>query len=77
LDAHRGYTGQSRSRHPSHSLNTKALVTVDHGGIPADQRDPAEVIAQALARQTDPTLAARSDPWTLDRRLLPARLWVH
>ena len=69
LDAYRGYTGQSRSRQPTHTWNTKPLVTVDHGGILADQRDPAEVVAQALARQPDPTLAARSDPWTLDRQL--------
>jgi conjugative relaxase-like TrwC/TraI family protein len=69
LDAYRGYTGQSRSHQPTHTWNTKQLVTVDHGGILADQRDPAEVVAQALARQPDPTLAARSDPWTVDRQL--------
>ncbi|MHB1533181.1 MAG: MobF family relaxase [Acidimicrobiales bacterium] len=69
LDAYRGYTGQSRSRQPTHTWNTKPLVVVDHGGILADQRDPAEVVAQALTRQPDPTLAARSDPWTLDRQL--------
>ena len=69
LDAYRGYTGQSRSRQPTHTWNTKPLVTVDYGGILADQRDPAEVVAHALARQPDPTLAARSDPWTLDRQL--------
>ena len=43
LDAYRGYTGQSRSRQPTHTWNTRQLVTVDHGGILADQRDPAEV----------------------------------
>ena len=69
LDAYRGYTGQSRSRQPTHTWNTKQLVAIDHGGILADQRDPAEVVAQALARQPDPSLAARSDPWTLDRQL--------
>ncbi len=69
LDSHRGYTGQSRSRQPTHTWNTKPLVSVDYGGILADQRDPAEVVAHALARQPDPTLAARSDPWTLDRQL--------
>ena len=69
LDIYRGYTGQSRSRQPTHTWNTQALVAVDYGGILADQRDPAEVVAQALARQPDPTLAARSDPWTMDRRL--------
>ena len=69
LDAYRGYTGQSRSCQPTHTWNTTQLVSVDYGGILADQRYPAEVVAQALARQPDPTLAARSDPWTLDRRL--------
>jgi conjugative relaxase-like TrwC/TraI family protein len=69
MDAYRGYTGQSRSRQPTHTWNTKPLVAVDHGGILADQRDAAEVVAQALARQPDPTLAARSDPWTVDRQL--------
>ena len=69
LDAYRGYTGQSRSRYPTHTWNTKQLVTVDYGGILADQRDAAELVAQALARQPDPSLAARSDPWTLDRQL--------
>jgi hypothetical protein len=69
LDAYRGYTGQSRSRQPTHTWNTKRLVAVDHGGILADQRDATEMVAQALARQPDPTLAARSDPWTVDRRL--------
>jgi hypothetical protein len=69
LDGYRGYTGQSRSRQPTHTWNTKQLVPVDHGGMLADQRDAAEVVAQALARQPDPTLAARSDPWTVDRQL--------
>ena len=69
LDAYRGYTGQSRSRQPTHTWNTRQLVTVDHGGILADQRDSAEVVADALARQPDPTMAARSDPWTIDRQL--------
>jgi conjugative relaxase-like TrwC/TraI family protein len=69
LDAYRGYTGQSRSRQPTHTWNTKPLVPVDHGGMLADQRDAGEVVAKALARQPDPTLAARSDPWTVDRQL--------
>jgi hypothetical protein len=45
------------------------VAVVDHGGILADQRDAAEQVANALARQPDPSLAARSDPWTLDRQL--------
>jgi conjugative relaxase-like TrwC/TraI family protein len=69
LDAYRGYTGQSRSRQPTHTWNTTRVAVVDHGGVLADQRDGAEQVADALARQPDPTLAARSDPWTLDRQL--------
>ena len=69
LDAYRGYTGQSRSKHPTHTWNTKQLVAVDYGGILADQRDAAEAVAHTLARQPDPTLAARSDPWTIDRQV--------
>ena len=69
LDAYRGYTGQSRSRRPTHTWNTTRIGVVDHGGILADQRDGAEQTADALARQPDPTLAARNDPWVLDRRL--------
>jgi conjugative relaxase-like TrwC/TraI family protein len=69
LDAYRGYTGQSRSRQPTHTWNTTRVAVVDHGGILADQRDGTEQVANALARQPDPSLAARSDPWTLDREL--------
>lgn len=69
LDAYRGYTGQSRSRQPAHTWNTARVAPADHGGGLADRRSPAELVAQALARQADPTLAARSDPWVLDRRL--------
>ncbi len=68
LDAYRGYTGQSRSRRPTHTWNT-ARVVADHGGALADQRDGAEQVADALGRQPDPSMAARSDPWVVDRRL--------
>jgi conjugative relaxase-like TrwC/TraI family protein len=69
LDAYRGYTGQSRSRQPTQTWNSRQLLTVDHGGILADQRDATEVVAEALARQPDLTLAAQDDPWTVDRQL--------
>ena len=69
LDAYRGYTGQSRSRQPTHTWNTARVAVVDHGGALADQRDAAEQVAGALARRPDPSLAARSDPWVLDRQL--------
>jgi hypothetical protein len=68
LDAYRGYTGQSRSRRPTHTWNT-ARVVVDHGGALADKRDGAEQVADALGRQPDPSMAARSDPWVVDRDL--------
>ncbi len=68
LDAYRGYTGQSRSRQPTHTWNT-ARVVADHGGALADQRDGAEQVADALSRQPDPSMAARSDPWVVDRQL--------
>jgi hypothetical protein len=44
-------------------------MVVDHGGILADQRDGAEQVADALGRQPDPSMAARSDPWVVDRQL--------
>ena len=69
LDAYRGYTGQSRSRRPTHTWNITKIAVVDHGGTLADRRDAGEQVADALARQPDPSLAARSDPWTLDRQL--------
>ena len=69
LDAYRGYTGQSRSRQPTHTWNTARVAVVDHGGALADQRDGAEQVAGALARRPDPSLAARSDPWVLDSQL--------
>jgi conjugative relaxase-like TrwC/TraI family protein len=69
LDAYRGYTGQSRSRRPTHTWNTTQVAVVDHGGILAEHRDGAEQVADALSRQPDPSLAARNDPWVLDRQL--------
>ncbi|HTW10614.1 MAG TPA: MobF family relaxase [Acidimicrobiales bacterium] len=69
LDAYRGYTGQSRSRQPTHTWNTARLVPADHGGALAEQRGPAELVAEALGREPERTLAARSDPWVLDRQL--------
>jgi conjugative relaxase-like TrwC/TraI family protein len=69
LDAYRGYSGQSRSCQPTHTWNTARLVPADQGGALAERRGPADLVADALARQPDPTLAARSDPWVLDRQL--------
>ncbi len=69
LDGFRGYTGQSRSRQPTHTWNTLAAVTTDHGGLVADERTATERVVAALAREPDPTMAARSDPWPRDRQL--------
>jgi conjugative relaxase-like TrwC/TraI family protein len=69
LDAYRGYTGQSRSRQPTHTWNTVALDDGDHGGRLADRRTPAQQVAAALTRNPDTTMAAPDDPWRLDRQL--------
>ena len=69
LDAFRGYTGQSRSREPTHTWNTVRVAVIDHGGVLADRRGAAQQVAGALGRQPDPSLAARSDPWVLDRQI--------
>ncbi len=69
LDAYRGYTGQSRSRHPTRTWNTTGIDDGDHGGRLADRRTGAEQVAAALARLPDTTMAAADDPWRLDRHL--------
>jgi hypothetical protein len=70
LDAFRGYAGQSRSRQPTRTWNTAKVPTVDFGGQLADRRSGAEQVAAALEREPDPRLAARSDPYLLERELL-------
>jgi conjugative relaxase-like TrwC/TraI family protein len=72
LDAYRGYTGQSRARHPTHTWNTSIVDDGDHGGRLADQRTSAEQVAVALARIPDTTMAALDDPRRTDRRLRAA-----
>jgi hypothetical protein len=69
LDAYRGYTGQSRSRHPTHTWNTTTIDDGDHGGRLADRRTAHQQVVAALARVPDTTLAAVDDPWPTDRRL--------
>src|SRR3954451_22956258 len=69
LDAYRGYTGQSRSRAPTHTWNTLPLVELDVGGQPHDRGEPADQVAAALARTPDVTFAAADDPWHLDAQL--------
>jgi conjugative relaxase-like TrwC/TraI family protein len=69
LDAYRGYTGQSRSRHPTHTWNTTPIDDGDHGGRLADRRTAGQQVAGALARVPDTTLAAVDDPWPTNHRL--------
>jgi hypothetical protein len=69
LDAYRGYTAQSRSIQPTHTWNTATLPTIDFGGQLARDPDPEHQVAAALSRVPDTTMAAVSDPWTVDREL--------
>ena len=69
LDAYRGYTGQSRSRDPTHTWNTTLVDGGDHGGRLADRRTAHQQVVAALARVPDTTMAAVDDPWPTDRRL--------
>ncbi len=69
LDAYRGYTGQSRSRHPTHTWNTTPVDDGDHGGRLADRRSAHQQVAAALTRMPDTTMAALDDPWPIDRRV--------
>ncbi|HET7489359.1 MAG TPA: MobF family relaxase [Acidimicrobiales bacterium] len=73
LDNLVGYAGQSRSRVPTHTWNTRALVVADHGGVPADRRSATEVVLAGLEREPDTTFAANDDPFVLDRRLRAER----
>jgi hypothetical protein len=70
LDAFRGYSGQSRSRQPTYTWNTATVAAGDYGGVLADRRSAAQQVAVALARQPDPRLAAHSDPFIVERRLV-------
>ena len=70
LDAYRGYTGQSRSRQPTHTWNTTRV------GRRRPRRHPRRPARRAPNKSPTPwpaspipALAARSDPWTLDRQL--------
>ncbi len=69
LDAYRAYTGQSRSRHPTHTWNTTMVDDGDHGGRLADRRSAQQQVEAALTRVPDTTMAAVDDPWPTHRRL--------
>ena len=68
LDAYRGYTGQSRSRQPTHTWNTAKVARVDHGGGLADRRGrPSRSLLRSAVSPTHPGRPQR--PLTLDQQL--------
>ena len=71
LDTYRGYVGQSRSRQPTHTWNTTPLGVheLDVAGLQPDTAAPEDVVAAALARTPDPTMAAVDDPMVVARRI--------
>lgn len=72
LDRFTGYVGQSRGQAPTHTWNTRPEL--DHPlSLVADERTPGEAVLDSMRRNQAKTLAARDDPWTLDRRLRAER----
>jgi len=61
LERFTGYTGQSRSRHATHTWNLTRLPDLDHGGVLADQRTPDREVLNAL-RRVDRRLAEIATP---------------
>ncbi|MGH8973906.1 MAG: AAA family ATPase, partial [Acidimicrobiia bacterium] len=72
LERFTGYTGQSRSRQPTHTWNVIRLPEIDFGGVLADQRTPARQVLDALLRTPDTGFATHDDPARI-RRLLAER----
>jgi hypothetical protein len=62
LERFTGYTGQSRSRHATHTWNVARLPEIDHGGVLADQRTPEQKVIDALRRQPDTGFAIHDAP---------------
>jgi conjugative relaxase-like TrwC/TraI family protein len=62
LERYTGYTGQSRSQHPTHTWNVTRLPEIDHGGILADDRTPDREVLDALLRVPDHSFATHDDP---------------
>ena len=63
LDAYRGYTGQSRSRQPTHTWNTARVAVVDHGGVFAAEGELRKHFASLAQHQQDRQQAlAAADP---------------
>lgn len=69
LDHYRGYVGQSRSIHPTHTWNTIPAPDPDHGGrLAGDDGTPAEQVVAAMYRAHPKTFAATDDPHRIQRR---------
>jgi conjugative relaxase-like TrwC/TraI family protein len=62
LERFTGYTGQSRSRHATHTWNVTRLPDIDHGGVLADQRTPDKEVLNALGRIPDTGFAVHDTP---------------
>jgi len=62
LERFTGYTGQSRSRHATHTWNVTRLPEIDYGGVLADQRTPEKEVLDALRRQPDTGFAIHDSP---------------
>ena len=69
LERFTGYTGQSRSRHATHTWNVTRLPEIDHGGVLADQRSPEREVLDALRRLPDTGFAVHDAPSHLERLL--------
>ena len=69
LERFTGYTGQSRSRHATHTWNVARLPDIDHGGVLADQRSPEREVLDALRRQPDTGFAIHDAPGRVERLL--------
>jgi len=69
LERFTGYTGQSRSRHATHTWNVTRLPDIDHGGVLADQRTPEREVLDALRRQPDTGFAIHDAPGRVQRLL--------
>ena len=69
LERFTGYTGQSRSRHATHTWNVTRLPDIDHGGVLADQRTPNQEVLTALGRVQDTSFAVHDTPTRLGHLL--------
>ncbi|MGH8990175.1 MAG: hypothetical protein ACRDZ7_01445 [Acidimicrobiia bacterium] len=69
LERFTGYTGQSRSQHPTHTWNVSRLPDIDHGGVLADQRTPQREVLDALLRVPETSFATHDHPDHIGRLL--------